>query len=71
MRTNMEVFGTTDVPEFDELVIIRRLELLRDKLEKLLDHSSYKRTEAEAEEITRTLKDIHWHENINKMGQDD
>lgn len=67
MRTNLEVFGTTEVPQFDALVIARRLELLTEKLEGLLYHSYHIRDEAE---VRQTLKDIKWHEQINLMGEE-
>ena len=71
MKTNEYLFGTNDVPEFDPEVIMRRTELLKENLSELLDHTTYTRTMHESKKIRDILKAIKWHENINKMGDDD
>lgn len=69
MLKNSELFGeAVEVPEFDALVIARRLGLLTDHLEILLDHSYHIR---DNDKIRRVLKAIRWHENINKMGEEE
>ena len=67
MKSNNELFGEgIDVPEFDPLIIARRIELLRDRLEDLLNHSYHTR---DNNLVGAVLKAIRWHENINKMGE--
>lgn len=68
MHTDKHLFGTDDVPEFPNEIIMRRLELLGDNLSDLLDHSTYTRTEEEASRIADVIDAIKWHENINNMG---
>jgi len=69
MHTNKYLFGTNDVPEFPADIIARRVELLNETLEILLDNSTYTRSKKEADQIAEILKAIRWHNNINLMGQ--
>ena len=67
MRTNSELFGSfVEVPEFPADVIMRRIELLKDRLEALLDQSYNTRDNLLVHDVIKAIK---WHENINKMGE--
>lgn len=71
MHTNKYLFGTDDVPQFDPEVVMRRLELLKEQLSELLDHTTYTRTKEEHDKIAHILKAIKWHEHIGEMGDDE
>ena len=63
--TNEYLYGKDiDVPEIPEDIIMRRIELLKDHLEELLDHSYHTR---DGERVNAILKAIKFWETINKQ----
>ena len=51
------LYGTeVEVPKFDDYVIMRRIELLRDNLETLLEHSYHVRDTARVNAILKAIK---------------
>ena len=63
MKTNEYLYGSeVEVPEIPNDVIMRRLELLGDNLEQLLDHSYHTRNNDRVREVLDAIK--FW-ENIN------
>ena len=67
MRSNEYLYGKdVEVPEIDPLVVVRRIELLKDNLSELLEHSFYTRDGARCNKIIKAIK--HY-ENINKENE--
>ena len=66
MKTNNYLYGDdVEVSEIPADIVMRRIELLKDNLEILLDNSYHTR---DNDRVTAVLKAIkHW-ENINKEG---
>ena len=62
MKDNIYLYDTDDVPEIPNEIIVRRLELLKDNLAELLDHSYHTRDTAR---VNALLKAIKFWENIN------
>ncbi len=61
--TNAYLYGEeVEVPEIPQEIIMRRIELLKDNLAELLDHSYYTRDGARVEKV---LKAIRFWETIN------
>ncbi len=61
--TNEYLYGEeVEVPEIPQEIIMRRIELLKDNLAELLDHSYYTRDGARVEKV---LKAIRFWETIN------
>ena len=68
MKSNSRLFGEdVEVPEFDELILIRRIELLKDNLAELLEVHYMERDTKRVREI---CKAIHWHQQINRVSDD-
>ena len=62
--TNDYLYGEeVEVPEIPQEIVTRRIELLKDNLARLLDHSYYTRDGARVEKV---LKAIRFWETINK-----
>jgi len=65
MKSNSRLFGEdVEVPEFDELILIRRIELLQDNLADLLGVHYMERDDKRIREIGKA---IHWHQQINRV----
>ena len=62
MKDNIYLYNTEEVPEIPNEIVVRRLELLRDNLEELLEHSYFIRDTAR---VNAVLKGIKFWENIN------
>jgi len=64
MKTNEYLYGSeVEVQEIPNDIVMRRLELLKEHLEQLLNHSYYTRDE---ERVRAVLKAISFWEDINK-----
>ena len=62
MRTNEFLYGKdVEVPEIDRMIIIRRIELLKDNLAELLEVSYSKR---DTERVAAVLKAVSFWENM-------
>ena len=59
--TNTYLYNTDSVPAFDPFVIMRRIELLKENLEELLNHSYYTR---DARRVADVLKAIKFYERM-------
>jgi len=67
MLANEYLYGEeVEVPEIPQEVVVRRLELLKEHLAELLDHTYYDRDAARCNAV---LKAIKFWENINKEGE--
>ena len=62
MKTNNYLYGIEDIPEVPEYVIMRRVEILRDNLQVILDESFQTRDGNRANAI---IKAISFWSNIN------
>ncbi len=63
MKDNQYLYGSeAEVPEIDPMIVMRRIELLRDHLEKLLEHSYHTR---DNNRVRAVLKGIKFWEEIN------
>ena len=58
---NEYLYGVKDVPSIPNDIIMRRLELLKDNLEELLEHSYYSR---DSDRVRAVLKAIKYWSNI-------
>ena len=63
MHSNQYLYNTDEVPEFPREVIVRRIELLREHLDELLEAHYIDRDDAKIEAV---LKAIKWHQLIGK-----
>jgi len=64
MHSNDYLYGEdVEVPEFQSYIIMRRIELLREHLDKLL-MAHY--TERDENRIQAVIKAIKWHQHIDK-----
>ena len=64
MKDNNYLYGEdVEVPEIPNEVVMRRIELLKDNLAELLDHSYYTR---DGQRVNDVLKAIDFWEKINK-----
>jgi hypothetical protein len=58
---NEYLYGVEDVPSIPNDIIMRRLELLKDNLEELLEHSYHNRDD---DRVRAVLKAIRYWENV-------
>ena len=66
MHTNRYLFGedrVDEIPEFDSLVLVRRIELLNEHLSELLQVNYRDRDEHKIRDV---LKAITWHEDMKR-----
>jgi len=62
MHSQSYLYGeNVDVPEIDPLMVARRLELLKDNLERLLEHSYFTR---DYDRVNAVLKSISFWEKL-------
>ena len=61
MHSNIYLYNSNEVPEIPAEVIMRRLELLKDNLEELLDHTYFAR---DYERVNAVLKAIKFYEEL-------
>jgi len=61
MHSNIYLYNSNEVPEIPAEVIMRRLELLKDNLEELLDHTYFDR---DYERVNAVLKAISFYEKL-------
>jgi len=62
-HTNDYLYGTDDVPDFPEDILMRRMELLKEHLEELMDIDWNQR---DGTRCNAVIKALRFHEDINK-----
>jgi len=55
MKSNLYLYNTTEVPEIPAEVVVRRLELLKDNLAELLEHSYHIRDYERVAEVLEAI----------------